>query len=580
VKADQAVTEEMIKKLEFVYGTDTAGNLHDKLSNLMSEYREKLPKAEKPVEFVTEKDSVLITYGDSIREEGKAPLVSLHGFLKENIGDAISGVHLLPFYPYSSDDGFSVIDYYEVNPELGNWEDIKSLSNSYDLMFDGVINHISAKSDWFQQYLEGNELYKGYFVEADPNGDYSKVTRPRALPLLTQFETASGTKYIWTTFSEDQIDLNYRNPELFLKIAELLLFYISKGAKLIRLDAIGFMWKEMGSTCIHLEETHKIIQIYRDVVDALAPEVILITETNVPHKDNVSYFGNGYNEARMVYQFPLPPLTLNTFLTGDATHLQNWASNLEDTTEETTFFNFLASHDGIGVRPVEGILSKEEVDFMIEKVTAHGGNVSYKDNGDGTKSPYELNINYFDALSHPEESQSVQVKRFIAAQSILLAMAGVPGIYIHSLLGSRNYYKGVEETGRFRSINREKLDRHQLETELKDETTIRFDVLSNIKELLEVRTNEKAFHPNSPQQVVLENKHVFALVRTNKDNEEEKVVVLVNVANEEQTIELSAENYGLTNETFTDLVSSREYTLANGKLSLTLQAYDALWLKG
>ncbi|MGD6830664.1 sugar phosphorylase [Sutcliffiella halmapala] len=580
MKADLAVTEEMIKKLEFVYGTDTAGNLHDKLSNLMSEYREKLPKAEKPVEFVTEKDSVLITYGDSIREEGKAPLVSLHGFLKENIGDAISGVHLLPFYPYSSDDGFSVIDYYEVNPELGNWEDIKSLSNSYDLMFDGVINHISAKSDWFQQYLEGNELYKDYFVEADPNGDYSKVTRPRALPLLTQFETASGTKYIWTTFSKDQIDLNYRNPELFLKIAELLLFYISKGAKLIRLDAIGFMWKEMGSTCIHLEETHKIIQIYRDVVDALAPEVILITETNVPHKDNVSYFGNGYNEARMVYQFPLPPLTLNTFLTGDATHLQNWASNLEDTTEETTFFNFLASHDGIGVRPVEGILSKEEVDFMIEKVTAHGGNVSYKDNGDGTKSPYELNINYFDALSHPEEPQSVQVKRFIAAQSILLAMAGVPGIYMHSLLGSRNYYKGVEETGRFRSINREKLDRLQLETELKDETTIRFDVLSKIKALLEVRTNERAFHPNSPQQVVLENKQVFALVRTNKDNVEEKVVALVNVKNDEQTIELSAENYGLTKNIFKDLVSCREYPLTNGKLSLTLQAYEALWLKG
>lgn len=575
----QQVTEEMFSKFEFVYGKETAVYLQDKLTNLINEYSSKLATPNTPKEFVTEKDAVLITYGDSIKEEGKDPLQSLHEFLNENIGDKLSGVHILPFYPFSSDDGFSVIDYYEVNKDLGDWEDIKSLSGSYDLMFDGVINHISAKSEWFQEYLKGNEKYKEYFVEADPSLDYSKVTRPRALPLLTEFETANGPKHVWTTFSEDQIDLNYRNPDLFLQIAELLLFYISKGAKMIRLDAIGFMWKEMGTTCIHLEETHQIIQTYRDVVDALAPEVILITETNVPHKDNVSYFGNGYNEARMVYQFPLPPLTLNTFLTGDATHLQNWASNLEDTTEETTFFNFLASHDGVGVRPVEGILSKEEVDFMIEKVHAHGGNVSYKDNGDGSKSPYELNINYFDALSHPEEEQTVQVKRFLAAQSILLAMAGVPGIYVHSLLGSRNYQEGVEETGRFRSINREKLDRPQLEAELKDASSLRYEVLSNMKKMLEVRTNEKAFHPNSPQQVVLESNQVYALVRTDKETGE-KVVTLVNVSNEEQSIKLSADKYELNAQTYTDLFSKNEIEITNESLSVTLQPYEVMWLKG
>ncbi|MCM3619945.1 alpha-amylase family glycosyl hydrolase [Sutcliffiella horikoshii] len=575
----QQVTEEMFSKFEFVYGKETAVYLQDKLTNLINEYSSKLATPNTPKEFVTEKDAVLITYGDSIKEEGKDPLQSLHEFLNENIGDKLSGVHILPFYPFSSDDGFSVIDYYEVNKDLGDWEDIKSLSGSYDLMFDGVINHISAKSEWFQEYLKGNEKYKEYFVEADPSLDYSKVTRPRALPLLTEFETANGPKHVWTTFSEDQIDLNYRNPDLFLQIAELLLFYISKGAKMIRLDAIGFMWKEMGTTCIHLEETHQIIQTYRDVVDALAPEVILITETNVPHKDNVSYFGNGYNEARMVYQFPLPPLTLNTFLTGDATHLQNWASNLEDTTEETTFFNFLASHDGVGVRPVEGILSKEEVDFMIEKVHAHGGNVSYKDNGDGSKSPYELNINYFDALSHPEEEQTVQVKRFLAAQSILLAMAGVPGIYVHSLLGSRNYQEGVEETGRFRSINREKLDRPQLEAELKDASSLRYEVLSNMKKMLEVRTNEKAFHPNSPQQVVLESNQVYALVRTDKETGE-KVVTLVNVSNEEQSIKLSADKYELNAQTYTDLFSKNEIEITDEALSVTLQPYEVMWLKG
>ncbi|OIJ17204.1 sugar phosphorylase [Anaerobacillus alkalilacustris] len=568
-------------KLQFVYDTKTADYLLKSIIKLMSDYEKLIPTQNKKEEFVSEKDTILITYGDSIKEAGKAPLQSLHEFLNESVKDTLTGVHILPFYPYSSDDGFSVKDYFAVNPELGNWEDIEKLSSDYELMFDGVINHISAKSEWFEEYLKGNPKYKNFFVEADPNADYSKVTRPRALPLLTKFETSEGTKYIWTTFSDDQIDLNYENPELVLKIVELLLFYISKGAKLIRLDAIGFMWKELGTTCIHLEQVHKLIQIFRDITDAIAPDTILITETNVPHKDNISYFGNGYNEARMVYQFPLPPLTLNSFLTGNANHLATWAHNLEETTEETTFFNFLASHDGVGVRPVEGILTKKEVEAMIDKVHEHGGNVSYKDNGDGTKSPYELNINYFDALSHPDDHQELKVKRFIAAQSVLLSMVGVPGIYIHSLLGSRNYYKGVEETGRFRSINREKLDRGVIEEELKDTSSIRYQVLSQMKQLIETRTQEKAFHPNSSQQVLFLNDHVFSFIRTNKDNPEEKIVVLVNVSDELQSLLLNLfENDMREKSVLTDLISGYKPSIQDGETKITLSPYQVMWLKG
>ncbi|WP_245208109.1 alpha-amylase family glycosyl hydrolase [Sediminibacillus dalangtanensis] len=574
MEIDKKTLHAMEEKLQFIYEQQDAAYLLTNIQRLMGEYESTIPSQSRNRDFVSEKDTILITYGDTIKEDGKAPLQSLHEFLNDHVKETLTGVHVLPFYPFSSDDGFSVIDYFAVDPKLGSWEDVESLSDDYELMFDAVINHISAKSEWFQEYLKGNPAYQDFFIEADPEADYSKVTRPRALPLLTKFETANGSKYIWTTFSEDQIDLNYKNPELVLKIIELLLFYISKGAKLIRLDAIGFLWKEMGTSCIHLDQTHEMIQLFRNIVDTIAPDTILITETNVPHKDNISYFGNGFNEARMVYQFPLPPLTLHTFLTGDASHLADWASSLEETTEETTYFNFLASHDGIGVRPVEGILTDGEVEAMIDSVHAHGGYVSYKDNGDGTKSPYELNINYFDALSHPEDPQDRKVKRFAAAQSVLLSVTGVPGIYIHSMLGSRNYQEGVKETGRYRSINREKLDRGKLEQELADPASVRSQVLENMKQLIRIRTAERAFHPNSPQEVLKLNKHVFSIVRTNKDSPEEKVFVLINVSDNPQSLSLDSDS-----QTAHDLISGKTYVSGSGKLSVTLQPYQVAWLK-
>ncbi|WP_371069433.1 alpha-amylase family glycosyl hydrolase [Sediminibacillus sp. JSM 1682029] len=564
----------MEEKLQSIYEQQDAAYLLTNIQRLLDEYESTIPTQNRKHEFVSEKDTILITYGDTIKEDGKAPLQSLHEFLNGHVKDTVSGVHVLPFYPFSSDDGFSVIDYFSVDSKLGSWDEVEILSDDYELMFDAVINHISAKSDWFQEYLKGNPAYQDFFIEADPEADYSKVTRPRALPLLTKFETANGPKYIWTTFSEDQIDLNYKNPDLVLKIIELLLFYIAKGAKLIRLDAIGFLWKEMGTSCIHLDQTHRMIQLFRHIVETIAPDTILITETNVPHKDNISYFGNGYNEARMVYQFPLPPLTLHTFLTGDASHLADWASSLEETTEETTFFNFLASHDGIGVRPVEGILTDEEVEGMIDQVQSHGGYVSYKDNGDGTKSPYELNINYFDALSHPDDELEKKVKRFAAAQSVLLSVTGVPGIYIHSMLGSQNDQEGVEATGRYRSINREKLNRSKLEKELADPSSIRSQVLDNLKQLIKIRTAERAFHPNSPQQVLKLNNHVFSIVRTNKDNAEEKVFVLINVSDNQQSLILDSGS-----QTARDLISGKTYRPQTDKLSVSLEPYQVIWLK-
>ncbi|MFD2670732.1 alpha-amylase family glycosyl hydrolase [Marinicrinis sediminis] len=563
----------ILDNLTFVYGEEKAHKTYEAIADMLEDVQAKPAK-----QWVDEQDVMLITYGDSIREEGESPLSSLHRFLNDNMKDKLTNVHLLPFYPYSSDDGFSVIDYEQVDPALGNWSDILKLHEDYHLMFDAVINHISQESEWFQQYLKGDPAFASYFIEADPNEDYRSVTRPRALPLLTPFETANGLKHIWTTFSDDQIDLNYENEQVLLHILRILLMYVDRGARFLRLDAIGFMWKKLGTTSIHLEEAHRLIQVMRDVLESAAPGTILITETNVPHKENISYFGNGHNEAHMVYQFPLPPLTLHALQTGRARKLSEWADSLEPTTAETSFFNFLASHDGIGVRPVEGLLTKEEVQAMVDKVQQHGGFVSYKDNGDGTKSPYELNINYMDALSAPEEQQDMRVARFMAAQSILLSMQGVPGIYIHSLLGSQNDLEGVKKTGRNRSINREKLERKAVQAELDREGSLRHDVFTSFQKLIAMRQGSKAFHPNGEQKVLMLDDRVFSLLRTSPDRDE-AVAVLINVSDEQVTLERSAQELGLTaSETATDLMTGNVVECGADRISLTLEPYQVMWL--
>lgn len=514
--------------------------------------------------WLTEKDAVLITYGDSLRD-GKTPDLRVLGdFLNAYVKDSISGVHILSMFPFSSDDGFSVVDYRTIRPELGSWDDVEGIAKHYDLMIDAIINHVSKKSAWFQKFLRCEEPYKNYFILADPNADYSSVTRPRPSPLLTPFETKEGVKYVWTTFSKDQIDLNYKNPDVLVDVLDILLFYAAHGARFIRLDAIGFVWKEPGTTCMNLKETHEIVRLIRRVLELYAPHVLILTETNVPYRDNISYFGNGYNEAHLVYQFPLPPLVMFSILKGDAVKLTRWASGIRPASPNTTYFNFLSSHDGIGIRPVEGILSKEERDFLIAETWRNGGSVSYKDNGDGTKSAYELNINYQDALASPEISDSVRIRRFLAAETILLTLQGMPGIYIHSLLGSRNDYYGRATSGIPRKINREKLNVEKLK-ELLNSDTNRRKIFGEFIRRLRIRREHPAFSPAADQEILSVDDRVFAVKRCCRSHRE-TIFALINVSDDRVAIPLKqAAGKNLLND-------------RSVRGEIVLSAYEAAWI--
>ena len=490
---------------------------------------------------LSERDSILITYGDQVQETGQPPLQTLTEFCEAHLRGAVSGIHILPFYPWSSDDGFSVKDYRAVDPALGGWDNVERLGRSFRLMFDGVINHASAQGEWFQKFLRDEKPYRDYFFTVEGDPDLSQVVRPRTLPLLTEYQTDSGHRRIWTTFSPDQVDLDFRNPDVLLEIINILLMYAQRGAQFIRLDAIAYLWKQIGTNCIHLPQTHAVIQLLRGVFDDVAPHVRLITETNVPHADNISYFGDGKNEAQLVYNFALPPLALHTLRTGDATSLSDWAMGLDLPSDQTTFFNFLASHDGIGLNPARGILSSAEIDALVAQTLAHGGLISYKENADGTQSPYEMNINYFDALSNPFRRGGVtpplletQINRFMAAQAIMLSLRGVPGIYFHSLFGSRNWKEGVELTQHNRTINRQKLELAQLEAELAFPNSLRAQVFGRYRQLLATRAKSAAFHPHGGQKILDVGRGVFGILRTSPDSAQQ-VTCLQNVTAQAQS---------------------------------------------
>jgi sucrose phosphorylase len=566
------MTEAIRSKLTLLYGDADAQHTYERLLALIGI---SVPPQPRTFAF-SERDVVLICYGDHVRGEGEAPLTTLHRLLRERVKPAINTVHLLPFYPYSSDDGFSVIDYYAVNPDVGTWDDVSAMRADFRLMFDAVFNHISAQSAWFQAYVRGESPYDRFFIAVDPTLDLSLVRRPRTLPLLTKFETAHGEKHVWTTFSEDQVDLDFANPDVLIEMVRVLLFYVQQGAALIRLDAIAYLWKVIGTTCIHLPETHLVVQLLRDVLDVVAPQVAIITETNVPHDENISYFGDGLNEAQMVYQFSLPPLILHSFRTGDASALTAWANTLHPPSHMTSYFNFTASHDGVGVTPLRGLVPDEAIDDLCAMVTAHGGFVSYKNNADGSRSPYEMNITYFDAITHPDltaHDPALACQRFMCSQAIMLAVMGVPGIYFHSLFGSRNDLNGVALTGRNRSINREKPSVELLLQELVQEGSIRQRVYTAYMHLLAVRTAEPAFHPLAAQRILSLNSGVFALERTAHDGT--RVIALHNVAGVPLTLDIPVASAS----TWRDLLSEQSYTATGDGLRISLPPFAVVWLK-
>ncbi len=521
-----------------------------------------------------EKDLFVISYADTLLSEARLPLENLNHFLGHYLAESISGVHILPFFPYSSDDGFAVIDYYQVNQSVGDWPQIREIASRFDLMADVVINHCSSRSGWFENFRQQKDPGRGYFVEADPAWDLSAVVRPRTSPLLNPVQTLNGEKLIWCTFSPDQVDLNFANPAVLKEFVAILRFYLEQGIRVFRFDAVAFVWKVPGTPCINLEQTHILVRLLRLLVEHQRPDAIIITETNIPHRENLAYFGNG-NEAHAIYNFSLPPLLLHTLLTGNCRHLRNWMMTLPPARNGTAYFNFLASHDGIGLRPAEGILSEGEIQQMVVAMEAFGGRISYRGHVGGQRSPYEINISLWNAMAGSARGEDEwQLARFLCAHSIMLGIEGIPALYIHSLLGTENDQERVANSNHNRHINRHKWDYPTLLALLADGGSHHHQVFEGLKRLMGIRRAQRAFHPNATQYTLQLGDELLGFWRQSPDREQ-SIFAIHNVTDRPQPLPLSALNL-IDTDRWSDLQSGME--LADLQATLTLQPYQSLWL--
>jgi sucrose phosphorylase len=528
---------------------------------------------------------VLITYGDIVRGEGASPLSSLHEFVNTYHFGAVNTIHLLPFFPYSSDRGFAVVDFSRVDPKLGTWEDIRDKKRRYDLMFDAVLNHCSARSEMFREFVNANPVYRNFFIAYASPGQLtadqrSKIFRPRTSDILTRFDTLQGPRYVWTTFSADQVDFNFRNPEVLLRIIDGLLFYVRHGADILRLDAVTYIWAEPGTECVHLPETHEIVKLIREVMETAASGVALITETNVPHADNVSYFGDGTDEAHMVYNFALPPLVLHTFYREDATALSRWAATLRAPSPATTFFNILDTHDGIGLMGVKGLLPPEDIEYLVQTAQARGAYVSFKMTAAKMEEPYEINSTWWSAINAAasEEDIEFQVKRYLASRSLALAIPGVPGIYIHGALGTPNDYPRVQQTGAKREVNRGLIDARIVAEEMKIPGS-KLSILSRRSDrIASARARHRGFHPNGAHRVLELCPQVFAVFRSSPANDAH-VLTMTNVTNGLIRVSVPLRILPVQAPRWRDLLTERDWEVKAGVLEIAFQPYDVVWLE-
>ena len=573
----EALQQKVVHHLEVIYGTDDVDKNLESLSHelittmsLHENYAESLPHQN----HWDQKNVTVITYGDTIIEPKNKPLATMLKFIDERFSEFVSSVHILPFCPYSSDDGFAVTDYFKVNEKLGDWDDIRRISEHYDLMADLVINHCSSENQWFQNFIQGAGEGRDYFITVDPEAQLTSVVRPRTSPLLRQTETSDGVKYVWCTFSHDQVDLNFGNIEVLKTFVRIIRKYLDMGVHIFRLDAVAFLWKKIGTNCLNLPETHEVVRLLRTLVEHGKADAILITETNIPNRENLSYFGNA-NEAHMIYNFSLPPLLLNTMVTGNCHYLKQWQMSMPPAQNGTAYFNFIASHDGIGLRPAEGLLNDEEIATLINTMQSFGGKISWSTGTHGVKRPYEINIALFDALQGTTKGpDDWAVERFICAHAIMIALEGVPAFYIHSLLGTHNDYDNMEDRGYNRAINRHQWVLADLQEVLDEDNTENYRVYNLLKKIIMIRQQQPAFHPNATQFTLHTGDQLFSFWRQSVDRRQ-SIFCIYNISDENQTLLLRDLNL-ISTDSWRDLVSGRVYDEHDELLEI--KPYQVLWI--
>lgn len=584
IRIKQKFKKSIIKKLSLLYGKEKSPLIYKELEKIILIYlKRKKQKYDYSANYFNEKDSILIVYGDNIINKKERSLETLSNFLQKNLKKIISTVHIIGLFLYSSDRGFSIIDYKKVNPTIGDPKDLKIIRKNFKLMVDFVCNHMSAKGEWFKKFARGEKKYKDFFIafnKKPSKKEIKKVFRPRTSKLLVLKKLPIGKKWVWKTFLHDQIDLNYKNPEVLLKMIDVFLFYIENGAMIIRLDAIAYIWKKLGSTCFLTKESHIFVQILREILNIISPSVNILAEVNMLFKENIKYLGDGKNEAQMIYNFSLPLLVLHTFYNENALKILNWLKKIKLPSKDTTLINALDSHDGISVIGANKILSPGEIKMIEEKILKNEGKINFrKQYFNGKKVPYELNITWWSALDNKKEAEDIKIKRYIATRAIALSLKGIPAIYILGFFGIKNCIKSFRKSGKTRDINRCYFSVKEIESFIKNKKRRENKIFKNLCHLLNIRNKEKSFHPSGEQKILFLDRSIFSLIRV-APNKKERILILINVSGDLKKIKIRENQLkiGFKKEVL-ELVSKKRLKLKNNQLCIWLNPFQVSWIK-
>ena len=519
---------------------------------------------------ISEKTSLVISYGDNIYSNNKNSIKVFQNFFKKNLSKYFNTVHFLPFYPSSSDSGFAVKDHYKIEKRIGSWTDIKKISKSNDVMADIVINHSSSRGLWFKNFLKKKRPGKDYFFTVNSKFDISKVVRPRDHKLLKKINIFKKSDYLWRTFSADQIDLNFKNPSVLLRFIKIMIHLVSNGVRIFRLDAIAYLWKKDGTNCINLKQTHQIVKLFRVVTNLLNVQTLIITETNLPEKENLSYFGKN-DEANWIYNFSLPPLLIHAFLFETSSNLVKWSKSLPSAKPGNSYLNFIASHDGIGMRPTEGILNKKSLDNFLKRLKKNGSKFSFRKVQDISKKVYEANITVFDALkkSDFDPDGKFSLQRYISAHAIMISFEGIPAVYFNSLFGKSNDEAKYIITGNNRDVNRYKWIYKNITRRLSDKTSKQSIFYQNLVKLLSVKKKQKAFHPNAKRLNINLGTKLFCFKRISLDKKQ-TIICITNLSSKIQSAHLNK-----IYNNWNNLIGSK---IEKENKFLKLKPFETIWL--
>ncbi len=389
---------------------------------------------------------MLITYANSLGRN----ISELEHILGRYFKDAVAGVHILPFYPSSSDRGFSPLRYDIVDPEYGDWNDIDRLSEKYFLMYDFMINHLSRQSLPFQDFIAGKDKspYAGMFIRYNefwPGGEptaenIGKIYRrkPRAPYIEVTFNDGTREK-IWCTFGDDQMDLNIHNDVTWQYIKDNLQVLAGHGAALVRLDAFAYTPKKVGGTCFF--EEPEIWEMLNRVEKILSPyQVEILPEMHEHYTLQMKLAEKGY----WVYDFALPMLLLHALHTGEAASLVHWLRICP-----RKQFTTLDTHDGIGVIDVRGLLTDEQIEMTKGLLFEKGANIKRIYNTADYKNLdiYQVNCTYYSALGNNDDAYTI-------ARAVQMFAPGIPQVYYVGMLAGKNDIELVESTRNGRDINR------------------------------------------------------------------------------------------------------------------------------